>query len=565
MASADLVFRNATIHTMDDDRPLASALAISDGMILAVGDDSDLVEYIGTDTEIVDLRGSAVLPGLIDAHNHHHLAGEEDLFRVSFSPTASIDAICAAVHEWIVTQGLGPGQWVLGGNWGSTLVAELSEAHALAKLDAAAPENPVLLSDDSHHNRWVNSAALQAVGIDSSSPDPEGGRIVRDGRGALTGLLFETAAGAFEQRVLQDEGVDIRRLAQSSERALEMMHGYGITAFQDASTSHELLQALHLLSGEGRLTSWVVSSMLVNDTILGNQNVGAALLPLGERYRSHRHRPDFTKIFLDGVPPTHTAALLQPYPHTEEHGSEHTGQPVMTFDELERWLRLVDGYGLGVKVHCTGDASVRLVLDAVEAVRRDGLGLVVQIAHGQLIHPDDIPRFAALGVVAEISPFLWYPGVIPQALQEVLPPALAARIHPNRDLLDAGALLVAGSDWPVSESPNPWHAIFGLVTRKDPTRVFDGSLWPEQRIDVREAICAFTRSSATALGLADTTGRIRAGLSADFVILSADPLAVDSEALKDIVAEQTWFAGEKVYDRSLPSADSAHASPRSTR
>lgn len=564
MADVDLVVRNATIRTMDTERPEASAMAIDDGTIVAIGADADVVGCIGTTTVVVDLRGATVLPGLIDAHNHHHLAGEEDLFRVAFGPDASIDEICSAVADWIETQELAPGEWVLGGNWGSTLVAALSRSDALARLDAVSPGHPVLLSDDSHHNRWVNSAAMRAAGIDTDSVDPEGGRIVRDENGALTGLLFETAAGAVEQRVVSDQGIDVDRLARSSERALEMMHAFGITAFQDASTSLGLLQALHRLSEEGRLTSWAVTSMLINDTILGNTQVGEELIPFGERYRTRRHRPDFTKIFLDGVPPTHTAALLQPYRATAEHGAHHTGEPVMTFDELLGWLRRIDDHGLGVKVHCTGDASVRLVLDVLETVRHEGRRLIVHIAHGQLIHPDDVARFGPLGVVAEISPFLWYPGVIPQALHDVLPAELSARIHPNRDLLDAGALLVAGSDWPVSESPNPWHAIFGLVTRRDPTGRAPGALWPKQGITVIEALRAFTSSSAAALGLDDVAGRLAPGFAADFVVLDADPLSVPASALKDIVAEQTWFAGEKVYDRSDHPVR-APAPPRSTR
>ncbi|MCK2023342.1 amidohydrolase [Microbacterium sp. kSW2-24] len=564
MASADLVVRNGTVRTMDPDRPVSSAMAVDDGLIVAIGDDRDIDAYIDETTSVINLHGATVLPGLIDAHNHHHLAGEEDLFRVSFAPDATVDAICAAVAGWIATQQLAPGEWVLGGNWGSTLVGTLGSSDALTRLDAVSPAHPVLLSDDSHHNRWVNSAAMRAAGIDARTDDPEGGRIVRDERGEPTGLLFETAAGAVEQRVVNDQGIDIDRLARSSERALEMMHAFGITAFQDASTSLGLLQALHRLSEDGRLTSWAVTSMLVNDTILGNTQVGEELLPYGEHYRTQRHRPDFTKIFLDGVPPTHTAALLQPYRATGEHGAEHTGTPVMTFDELLAWVRLIDDRGLGVKVHCTGDASVRLVLDVVEAARAEGRRLIVHIAHGQLIHPDDIARFASLGVVAEISPFLWYPGVIPQALHEVLPDELSARIHPNRDLLDAGALLVAGSDWPVSESPNPWHAISGLVTRRDPTGRTPGALWPEQGISVIEALRAFTTTSADALGLADVTGRLTPGLSADFIMIDADPLSIPSSALADIVTGQTWFAGEKVYDRSDHPAR-ASAPPRSTR
>ena len=549
MAVADVVVQNATIHTMDDSFPRATALAIRGGRIVLVGNDRAALRLVGPHTEIVDCAGAAIVPGLIDAHNHHHLAGEEDLFNLQVPASASVDDICRDVEEWISDRALPPGEWVVGGNFGSGLLPELERAEALARLDRAAPNHPVMLNDDSHHNRWVNSRALAAAGLGRDSEDPPGGRLVRDAEGELTGLLYESAAGFVEQRLVQDTGVDVDRLAASSERAIELLHEHGVTSFQDASTGLGLLQALARLDQRGRLRARVVTSMLVNDTILGTPFVGRPLLEVAAAFRTPRHRPDFTKIYLDGVPPTRTAALLQPYPDDDPAAHPHFGRPTMSQDELTGWLREIHGLSLGVKVHCTGDASVRMVLDAVETVRAEHCTLPVQIAHAQLIHPDDVPRFAQLGVTAEISPYLWYPGEITASLCAVLPRDLSERIHPNRDLLDAGALLVVGSDWPVSESPNPWHAISGLVTRRDPTGRSAATQWPEQAISRREALRACTVSAASALGLGEVAGRLSAGFSADFVVLSEDPLTVPIERLADIVAVETWFEGSRVYRR----------------
>lgn len=550
MTTPDLIVHNAVVHTMDGAAPSATAFAVAGGRILAVGAD-DVLSLADDRTCLLDAAGACIVPGLMDAHNHHSMAGEEDLFRLGFPPTASVAEICAAVERWIAERGLEPGEWVLGGIWGSTLVPELSGPEPLAQLDAVSRRNPVLLTDDSHHNKWANSLALAAAGIDESTPDPVGGRIVRDGQGRATGMLFESAGALVDQARAAAEGApDIARLARCSERAIEMMHELGITAFQDAAATLELLAAFDLLDGEGRLRAWAVSSLLINDNIFGNEFVGRPLMAEAAAHRSAHHRPDFTKIFLDGVPPTHTGAFLEPYLPTDAHGHDHHGATTMPIEELEGWLRHADELGLGVKIHCTGDASVRMVLDAVERVRAEGLGLIVHIAHGQYIHPDDIPRFAALRVVAEISPMLWVPGVIVESLRTVLPQPLADHVNPNRSLLDGGALVVGGSDWPVAESPNPWHAIYGLVTRKDPTGRFPGELWPEQAITVQEALAAYTSSSAEAMNLADVTGRIAPGLSADFAVLSADPLAVDVEDLKDIVARETWFQGERVFHRA---------------
>lgn len=543
-----LIVHRARIYTMDETQPVASAIVAVDGVIVAIGGE-ELLATADDATEVVDAAGAAIVPGLIDAHNHHLVAGEADLFRLSFSDSADIDGICAAVRAWIEEQGLAPGEWVVGGNWGSTLAPALSEPDALARLDAVSPRNPVLLVDDSHHNRWANSAALALAGITAETPDPAGGRIVRDASGAPTGLLFESAGALLEQTKAATEHTGVERLARCSERGMEMMHELGITAFQDASGSLPMLQAMKLLDDEGRLKSWAVTSMLINDNIFGTEILGEELMERGAEYRTVHHLPSYTKIFLDGIPPTRTAAFLEPYLPDDEHGHDHLGVTTMPLEELEGWLRTADSYGLGVKVHCTGDASVRMVLDAVERVRVDGVQTPVHIGHGQYVHPDDVPRFAKLGVFAEISPALWFPSLIIEAIRTVLPQPLVDHVHPNRDLIDAGAVVVAGSDWPVSESPNPWHAIYGLVTRKNPAGSPDDALWPGQAITREEALRAYTASSAQALGIADTAGRLAPGLSADFVRLSADPFAVPVEELKDIVAEETWFAGERVFSR----------------
>jgi predicted amidohydrolase YtcJ len=182
------------------------------------------------------------------------------------------------------------------------------------------------------------------------------------------------------------------------------------------------------------------------------------------------------------------------------------------------------------------------------------------VAHGQFVHPDDIARFAELNVVADISPALWFPGLIPQAIQSVLGEERGSRLQPNRALLDAGATVAGGSDWPVSVSPNVWEGIYGLITRQDPTGQFPGTLWPEQAITLDEAIRVYTTAAAEAMGLAEVTGTLAPGKSADFVVLSDNPHEVEVEQIPSITARQTWFAGTRVFTAAAqtPSA-TAHA------
>jgi predicted amidohydrolase YtcJ len=171
-----------------------------------------------------------------------------------------------------------------------------------------------------------------------------------------------------------------------------------------------------------------------------------------------------------------------------------------------------------------------------------------QIAHGQFVHPDDRPRFAQLNVAADISPFIWFPGVIPEAIAAVRPEDEASQMQPNRALLDLGALVAGGSDWPVSESPNPWEGIQGLVTREDPLKRAEGALWPEQAVTLGEAIEIFTINSARAMGLGEVTGSLEVGKSADFIVLTQDPYAIPADQLIETRASQTWFEGRLVFE-----------------
>ncbi|MGH3495070.1 MAG: amidohydrolase, partial [Sciscionella sp.] len=341
-------------------------------------------------------------------------------------------------------------------------------------------------------------------------------------------------------------------------RGIEILHRHGITAFQDAAVSIDIMAALKALDDAGELDTWVVTSMLVNDLIFGFSPIGQALIGQGATYASEHHRPTFVKIFLDGVPPARTGAFLEPY-LPDAHGDHYCGEPTMSFDELVQWMRLAAQAGLSAKVHCSGDKSVRMVLDAVEQLRAEGFTTHrYHVAHGQFVAKDDLKRFGSLGVDADISPFLWVPGVIPQAIAEVLPTERAARMQPNRDLLDSGALVAGGSDWPVSESPNAFEAIAGLVTRQDPTGTFAGALWPEQAVTREEAIEIFSVNGAKAMGLGDVTGMLAPGKSADFVVLDRDIAAVDASDLLGTTVQETWFAGRQVYagpQRSRAGAD----------
>lgn len=549
MTAPDLILHGGSIRTANRDSPTATALAIAGGTLVAVGGD-EIRDLAGAGTEVIDLAGAAVVPGLVDVHNHHLMAGETDLYELTMAPTASFDEVVAAVRDYAA--GLADDAWIIGESFGSTLIDELSHVAARHRIDEASGGRPVVLTDDSHHNRFVNTAALVAAGIDAGTPDPDGGRIVRDPvTGEPSGLLYESATLPVSAAVGRHVERGPERFQRSSARAVEILNGYGVTAFQDAAVTVDIMGAVQALDRRGGLDAWVVTSMLSSEFLFADTLYGRELVELGEQFRSEQHRPDFVKVALDGVPPTQTSAFLTPYLDSDDHPHGHCGVTTMAADELAEWLRWTAERGLGAKIHCTGDAAVRTALDAIAEVRGAGFSDArYQIAHGQFIHPDDLARFVALDVSADISPYLWFPGVIPESIAHVRPADEAAHMQPNRTLLDLGVVVAGGSDWPVSVSPNPWEGIQGLVTRADPLGRAPGTLWPEQAVTLDEALEIFTINGARAMGIDELTGSLEPGKSADFVILDQDPFSVPTEAIVDTHAVQTWFRGRRVYRRA---------------
>lgn len=547
--AAELVLTGGRIWTGDPAAPWAEALAVGGGRLLAVGTDAEALALAGEGTERRALDGAFLMPGLVDVHNHHALAGRTDLFELSFSSSGSVEEVLTAVREYAAE--LPADAWVTGGAWGSNLRTAISNDETRARLDEAAGGRPVMLMEDSRHNRWANTRALELAGITADSDPGEGGVIELDPvSGRPTGVLLESAGLPVEEAMARTRRLSAEQHRAASKRGVELLNSYGVTAFQDAAVSLEILEALRALDADGELDAWVVSSLTVNDQIFGYDPVGEGLVWQGEAFRTEHHRPDFVKIFLDGVPPARTGAFLEPYLPDDAHGDHFLGETTLAPEELWDWLRRTAERGLSAKIHCSGDAAVRLVLDTVERLRAEGFTEPrYQIAHGQFVADADIPRFAELGVSADMSPFIWFPGVIPEAIATVLPEERAGRMQPNRALLDAGALIAGGSDWPVSESPNAWEGIHGLVTRADPAGVFPGTLWPEQAITLDEAMAAFTINAAEAMGLGGETGSLVAGKSADFVVLDRDPFAHPAQELVRTTVTETWFAGRRVYVR----------------
>ncbi|MFJ4044607.1 amidohydrolase [Microbacterium sp. NPDC089987] len=544
--AADLIVTGAVIRTVDRSQPLVEAFAVRDGRIVAVGSSSAVSAHRGPDTRMLDVGDAAVYPGFVDVHNHHALAGRTELFELSLAPSLTLDEILDRVREHAAT--LPEDAWIIGGVVATTLLPTLANTGTRLRLDEAAGGRPVVIVEDSRHNRWASTRALELAGISASSIPAAGVTVLDPDDGTPTGVLLEAAGIPVQEAYDRSGGLTAEQHIAASRHGIRILNSFGITTFQDAGVSTDILAALATLDEAGELNAWVVSSLLINDEIFGFDPIGSPLIERGAAYRTAHHRPDFVKIFLDGVPPARTASFLEPYVADAVHGAHFHGETTMTFDELYGWLRSVAERGLGAKVHCTGDGSARLVLDVAERLRAEGVSTPIQIAHGQFLAEADIPRLAELGVSADISPFIWFPGVIPQALAEVLGER-AEHSQPNRALLDAGAMVAGGSDWPVSESPNTLEGLQGLVTRADPLGRAPGELWPEQAITAEEALEVFTINAAKAMGLGGETGSLEVGKSADFVVLDRDAIGGPADQIIDARVVSTWFAGREVFSR----------------
>jgi predicted amidohydrolase YtcJ len=548
-AGADLIFHSGRVYQVDRRRSWAEAVAVKDGKIIGVGSDRTIKKLRGNDTHLIDLEGRMMMPGLIDVHNHHTRGGQLDMFEVAFPTSLSFEDILGLVKAR--AEKIAPDEWIAGGIWSSELVGRLGEKSARAELDAASLGRPVMLRDDSLHNRWVNSRALELMGVAARTPDPVDGEIVRDGSGEAVGLLVEKASALAERALLKSIKSPSERDIASTRRAVEILNSYGVTAYQDATTTLPILRALNALDRKGQLNAWAVTSLPAFDTLTGTEIYGEALLAKRKQFRSAHVRPDFVKLFMDGVPMTRTAAMLDPY-KADAGGHSVVCHSYLPVPEVVRWIRRAEELGMAVKVHCAGDAAVRDILDAVEIVRDfRGPGPAHHIAHASFIHPDDVPRFKRLNVVADLCPAIWFPCAITVANEAVIESERANRYWPNRDLHEAGALMAAGSDWPVVGLPDPWFGLEGMVTRSNPKGTYPGALWPEQALDLATVIEIYTCNPAKAMGLGDITGSIESGKSADLIVLDRNLFDCAPNDLADTQVLETYFEGRKVYEREL--------------
>ncbi len=537
----ETIYTNGFIYTVNPERPNAEALAVRDGKITAVGSNDEVQALVSDEARVVDLDGRMLMPGIHDMHAHPMEAGEKYNFQCAFPFTFTMDQIIAKLTECAAETP--PGEWIRGGQWAMELLETDTVPHKDI-LDAITREHPIYLGDSTVHGAWLNSRALAELGIDEGTPDPQGGVILREpGTMEPTGVLVDNAA----YNILDDlPAYSDEQYEVALAWAMHEMNKVGVTSVKEALTDGRSLKAFRGLDQDGRLT------MKVSTSIAWRMHWIDYETNVRQRadYATENVGTEFIKIMLDGIPPTRTAAMLDPYLPDENYGDSFTGKLIHSPEQLTEDMVYLDGQGLTVKVHATGDRAVRVTLDAVEAARKANgdSGMMHEISHAELIHPDDLPRFKELNVAAEFSPILWYPSMLVQVMEQVIGEERANRFWPTRSLLEAGAHVIYGSDWPsVVPDPNPWPGIEAMVTRRDPYGNFPGTLWPEQAVDLETALRIFTINGAAAGKQAHRTGSIEVGKSADFIVLDRNIFRVPVEDISETKVLLTVVSGKEVY------------------
>jgi predicted amidohydrolase YtcJ len=545
---ADLIVRGV-VRTMDSDRPRVEAFAVRGGKIAAIGRERDIHALAGPGTRLVEAADGIVLPGLIDVHSHIGFGGQAAAWELPLPLAVDPGEILAAVSSWAAM--LGPGEWVIGGVVISPVFRAMGTRAMLEALDNASLGRPVMLRDDSLHNRWVNSRALEILGINAASPDPAGGAYARDADGPV-GLLLEQASTEAELAVRRSIRDTWERDLKSARTAIAIFNAAGITATQDAATMGAWLDVFNELDRRGQLNAWLVGSLPAREFIESGPT-GPALFDTAAARRTAHVRPDFVKAVLDGVPMTRTSKFLDPYqpsPETDGHRCPFHGDGLFTDQELRDTFEAAISRGLNVKLHATGDATVRQALNNIELMReRYGDVTIFHIAHPEFVHPDDVARFDALGVIADASPMLWFPGPMNAVIAQQVQPHYMERIWPFADLCEAGAVVAAGSDWPVAApAPDPWLSIQTMITRRGIDPAFPGTLAVGQALNREAAFAAHTVNAARAMGLGNVTGKLSPGMSADFILVDQDVFTVPVERIRATRVKQTWFNGRLVHD-----------------
>jgi predicted amidohydrolase YtcJ len=532
---ADLVLRGGIVHTLDAKKPLASAVAISRGLIVGVGTDAEMTAFVGPRTTLVALEGRTLIPGFEDSHAHLMGIGKARM---------TVDLVGAKTYAEVVDRvraalrGHRPGEWIRGRGWHeekwTSLPADAVRGFPTeAALSRVTPNNPVILERADGHAVLLNARALALMGIDDATKPPEGGEVIKDAAGHPTGILVDQA----ESLVHAPEPTP-----EESERALDLAQEEcvrkGITSLDDAGVSGEVIGLYRRRAEKGTLSIRIYAMVRGLEAL---KAFGPPQIGLGGGFLTIRS----VKVFADGALGSRGAALLAPYADDPGNSGFFTTPPETILETARYGL----AHGFQVNVHAIGDRANRAVLDAFETALREVPNVTdprFRVEHAQILTKTDIPRFAQLGVIASMQ------GIHATSDRPWAPQRLGlARVEEGayawRKLLRSGARIINGTDAPI-EDVDPIRCFYASVTRMDETGHPPGGFDPDERMTREEALRSYTLEGAFGTFEERTKGSIEVGMVADLTLLSQDIMTVSEPEILKTRVLLTIVAGVVRYD-----------------
>jgi hypothetical protein len=546
--SADLVFVNGAVYTVDAARSWASAVVVTGDRITYVGDDATARTFVGPGTRVVDLDHRMLLPGFQDSHVHP--AGAPN-------PTTALDLHGLTRREQVIdrirqyAQAHPEKAWIVGDGWDESAFLPSGQP-TREMLDAAVPDRPAYMDDNSGHEGWANSRALAAAHITAATSNPLNGRIEHDANGQPTGALQEESAMDLVRSVIPPRSPE--EWVENLSAALHKMTRLGFTALEDADATPEIARAYHTLDQRGDLQIRA-NLCLPFDPTKNDDAQFRSFLAQRNALAGRRLRATCVKFFLDGAYGSHTLVLLQPY--SDDPKKYGKGKLFVDQERLNRIVSRLDAVGVQIHMHTQGDGAVHAALDAfAEARRKNGFrDNRDTLAHLCLIDAADIPRFRTLKVIANMTP-LWS---LDDAWETVFAPRLfgpvrSQHIFPMRTLLDSGVILVWGSDWPVT-GVSPLDGLETAITHrypggKDLNGKEDHTWNPQQRVNLEQAIVAYTAAGAYLMHDDTTRGTLSVGKAADLVVLNKNLFETAPLDIHNVQVDMTVLDGKVVFART---------------
>lgn len=529
-AEADTLLHSVTGYTSTNDGIVSFTAMVfdDDGRIVAVGGDDLVADY--PQAKKIDGIGRFVLPGLHDAHGH---VSSQGFLNVELNVTGieSLDETVAMIAAYDKTN---PAQgWIKGRGWNQVLWP-VKEFPSAAAIDAVVADRPVWLRRIDGHAGWANSRAMEMAGINDDTPDPVGGRIIRDDDGKATGTLVDNAMNLVDTAVPETTKEEYR---QAFLAAFAELTSLGLTSVHDAGISIDEAEVYMSMADNDEMSMRIYAMMW---------QAGANLDAIGKPITAYgRDRLDIkaVKLMADGALGSRGAAMIEPF----EDDSENRGLRMYTDASVNAMVKKANDMGFQVGIHAIGDYGNRQALNAFELAQGGTASpLRNRIEHAQIIALEDIPRFAELGVIASMQ--ATHATSDMNMAEDRVGPERVKGAYAWRKLLDAGAIIANGSDFPV-ELANPMFGLYASVSRQSRAGLPEGGWYGAEKLNREETLHSFTLAAAYAAHQEDRLGSLEPGKWADFIVVDRDYFEIPESEIDDIEVQQTWVGGEMVYER----------------